>query len=107
MSVTIDPRTFAADVHDANYAKTSKKQASLIARDYADLEALTAQAQLEYPDMFVGDSIDMFEVAVQAKNIAKRISLFVSRGDQAVLLWASYLLAKQCGWKPGNNKEGK
>ena len=72
-----------------------------------DIKFMDQKAKEKYPLVFLGDGIDLRELAKTLRNIGKNVNINLAPGDRGVVLWASYYIAKQSGLKDPKSRASK
>lgn len=72
-----------------------------------DIELAVSKAKDAYYDVFFGDSYDVGQLAVELKKMAKNYNCKLAPCERGLVMFASYLIAKQAGFMAGPRAEDK
>ena len=64
-----------------------------------DFEYAVEEARAVYPEVFFNDCIDLYNLAKALRDIARNASINLAPCNRGVVMQASFILAKQAGWR--------
>jgi hypothetical protein len=64
-----------------------------------DFEYAMDEARAVYPEVFFNDCIDLYGLAKTLREIGKNPSINLAPCNRGVVMQASFILAKQAGWR--------